>query len=126
MVELGLKAVLLNAEILQEANSQGQNLFSEIQECQWSVVLLSAEHLVSSEIDKVLQNEIFRENLVLLGIDEAHLLVPWGKDFRQAYCQIPLLRKCLPSHTAIVLVTATLSTGHDFRSLCNKFDFKAG
>ncbi|KAF8810191.1 hypothetical protein BYT27DRAFT_7092691 [Phlegmacium glaucopus] len=126
IVELGLNAVSLNAETLQAANTQGRNLFSEIQECQWSVVLLSAERLVSSEIDKVLRNENFRDNLVLLGIDEAHLLVPWGKDFRQAYRQIPLLHKRLPSHTAIVLVTATLSTGRDFRSLCNEFNFKAG
>jgi len=40
MVELGLKAVSLNAETLQVANSEGRNLFSEIQECQWICTLL--------------------------------------------------------------------------------------
>lgn len=62
----------------------------------------------------------------MLGIDEAHVLVPWGKDFRQAYRQIPLFRKRLPPHTAIVTATATLSSGRDFTSLCNEFGFKPG
>jgi hypothetical protein len=116
----------LTAESLQAASLEGRNLFSEIQQCQWPVVLLSAERLASTEIDKILRDETFRENLVLLGIDEAHVLVPWGKDFRQAYRQIPLLRKRLPPHTAIVTVTATLSAGRDFTSLCNELGFKHG
>ncbi|KAF8814139.1 hypothetical protein BYT27DRAFT_7250321 [Phlegmacium glaucopus] len=126
MVELGLKAILLNAESLQVANTEGQNLFSEIQESQWAVVLLSAERLASTEIDKILRDQTFRQNLVLLGIDESHLLVPWGKDFRQAYHQISLLRKRLPPHTAIVMATATLSAGRDFTSLCKELDLKHG
>ena len=116
----------MTAESLRAANSEGRNLFSEIQQCEWSVVLLSAERLASTEIDNILRDETFRENLILLGIDEAHVLVPWGKDFRQAYRQIPLLRKRLPPHTAIVTVTATLSAGRDFTSLCNELGFKQG
>ena len=81
IIELGLKAISLTAASLQAANSEGRNLFSEIQQCQWPVVLLSVERLASTEINNILRDKTFRENLVLLGIDEAHVLVPWGKDF---------------------------------------------
>jgi len=40
---------------------------------------LQAANLGAAEVDNILQDEMFRENLVLLGIDEAHVLVPWGK-----------------------------------------------
>ena len=56
------------------------------------IVFLYAERLASPEIDKLLRDDRFRRDLVLLGIDEAHLLVPWGKEFWKAYHQISLLR----------------------------------
>ncbi|KAF9478507.1 hypothetical protein BDN70DRAFT_808755, partial [Pholiota conissans] len=68
----------------------------------------------------------FRRNLVLLGIDEAHVLDPWGKDFRQAYRQIGLLRNRLPAHTSLVAVTATLCPGKETRSLCSALNLKPG
>ena len=81
----------LSAESLSAASREGRNLFGEIRLCQWSVVLLSAERLASKEVDAVLQNETFRKNLVVYGIDEAHVLVPWSVDFRVAYHQAAIL-----------------------------------
>jgi superfamily II DNA helicase RecQ len=101
-------------------------LLKEISECQWDIVLLSAERLVSPDVDAILRNEMFRENLILLGIDEAHVLVPWGKDFRKAYHQIFLLRRRLPAHAALIAVSATISPGPEFNSLCERLGLKAG
>ena len=100
-------------------------MLKEISECQWDIVLLSAERLVSPDVDAILRNEKFRENLVLLGIDEAHVLVPWGKDFRKAYHQIFLLRRRLPDHVALIAVSATISPGPEFNSLCERLELKA-
>ena len=88
-------------------------------------MLLSAERLVSPDVDAILRNEKFRENLVLLGIDEAHVLVPWGKDFRKAYHQNFLLRRRLPDHVALIAVSATISPGPEFNSLCERLELKA-
>ncbi|RDB15447.1 Werner syndrome ATP-dependent helicase [Hypsizygus marmoreus] len=123
IMEIGMKAISLNSETLAEASREGRNLYDEIRACEWPIVLLSAERLVSKELDKIIRDSFFRTNLVLLGIDEAHVLVPWEKDFRQAYLQIGLLRKCLPSHVAIVAVTATLTPGPAYNSLCTELGF---
>jgi len=72
----GLKAVSLTAETLEAASKESRNLLKEISECQWDIILLSAERLISTDVDAILRNEKFRENLILLGIDEAHVLVP--------------------------------------------------
>ncbi|KAJ3515927.1 hypothetical protein NLJ89_g1461 [Agrocybe chaxingu] len=92
----------------------------------WSIVLLSAERLASKDVDRVIRSEHFRQNLVLVGIDEAHVLVPWGKTFRTAYQQISSLRKRLPAHTAVVAVTATLARGREERALFKELGLKEG
>jgi superfamily II DNA helicase RecQ len=77
---VGLKAVSLSTETLSLASCEGHNLFDKIGLCQWSVVLLSAERLTSKEL---VHNETFQKNLNLVvhGIDKAHVLVPWSIDF---------------------------------------------
>lgn len=126
MLELGIKAIALSSEALQAATAEGRDLLKEIRQCKWAVVLLSAERLVSPEVDAIVRDPQFRKNLVLLGIDETHLLVPWGKDFRQAYRQMALLHKRLPKHTALVAVTATLAEGREMSSLISALGLKPG
>ncbi|KAF8955674.1 P-loop containing nucleoside triphosphate hydrolase protein [Flammula alnicola] len=121
-----LKAVSVNAETLRAAANEGRDMLREIRHCEWSIVILSAERLVSREIDSILRDEDFRKNLVVFGIDEVHVLVPWGKDFREAYRQIALLPKRLPKHTSLIAVTATLSAGRDFYDLLAALELKEG
>ncbi|PPQ95546.1 hypothetical protein CVT26_008571 [Gymnopilus dilepis] len=124
--DIGLGSVAVCAETLTRFSQDGRDLFREIRQCQWPIVLLSPERLTSKEVDVVLRDEYFRSNLILFGIDEAHVLVPWGKEFRKAYHQISSLLKRLPSHTTLVAVTATLSAGNDYVSLCNELNLKPG
>jgi superfamily II DNA helicase RecQ len=99
-------------------------LLKGVCEGRWSVVRLSAkERLVSPNVYSILRNKTFQENFVLLGIDEAHIVVPWGKDFRQTYHQVLVLRRRLPS---LVAVSATISPGEEFNSLRSASDLKAG
>jgi len=74
--ELDLRALSLNAETLQLAAKNDRNVIEEIGRCLWEI-FLSAERLASPEIDKLIRDNHFRCNLILLGIDEAHLLVPY-------------------------------------------------
>ncbi|PPQ84871.1 hypothetical protein CVT26_011801 [Gymnopilus dilepis] len=66
----------LTAESIYEASKEARNLLKEVCERKWSVVLLSAERLVSPDVDSVIRDPRFRKNLVSLGIDETHVLVP--------------------------------------------------
>ncbi|CAA7262720.1 unnamed protein product [Cyclocybe aegerita] len=115
--EYGLKAICLTAESLHAASKEGRNLLQEIRRCEWSIVLLSAERLVSREVDTILRDSNFQANLIVFGINKTHLLVPWGKDFRKVYRQIALLRFRLPDHTALVAASATLSEEDDYVAL---------
>lgn len=62
--DFGLTAISLTAESLQAAMKVGRNLLKEVCEGRWSVVLLSAERLVSPDVDSILRNQSFRQNLV--------------------------------------------------------------
>ncbi|KAG6887537.1 hypothetical protein C0992_011878 [Termitomyces sp. T32_za158] len=76
-------------------------------------------------MDHVLRHPEFCANAVLLGIDEAHVLTPWGKEFRPVYKQIENLRHRLSKHCITVAVTATLSPGKETNALCKSLGFKA-
>ncbi|KAF8056183.1 ATP-dependent DNA helicase RecQ [Lyophyllum atratum] len=126
MGEIGMRAVALNAESISKAFDEGRNLYREIAACHWSIVLLSAERLTSKEFDAVIRNETFQENVAVLGIDEAHVLVPWSLEFRTAYQQILLLHRRLPDHVALVVATATLAPGPAYDALCSALDLRPG
>ena len=68
-----LKAVSLTAKSLAAASKEGGNFLKETSECQDSMGHRDplAEQLVSPEVDGILRNEKFGENLTLLGIDDA-------------------------------------------------------
>jgi superfamily II DNA helicase RecQ len=117
METLGLKATSINADTLHAASQEGRNLLKEIGSCMWPIVVLSAERLTSKDVDNIVCNENFCNNVVLLGIDETHVLIPWGKGFHLAYQQIGLMHKWLPSHVAVVAETATLASGYDYDAL---------
>jgi len=74
--ELDLRVLSLNAETLRLVAKNDRNDIDEIGRCLCEIVFLSTERLASPEIDKLIRNNHFRCNLILLGIDEAHLLVP--------------------------------------------------
>ncbi|KAF9528831.1 P-loop containing nucleoside triphosphate hydrolase protein [Crepidotus variabilis] len=120
--KFGLRTVSINAETIRAASDEGRNLMKEVRLCKWPIVLLSAERLVNKDFDTILRDPNFRHNLVVLGIDEAHLVVPWGKDFRKAYSRIAHLMRRLPSHTPVVSVTATLSE-KDEQELCTQLGY---
>ncbi|KAF8716103.1 hypothetical protein AX14_012422 [Amanita brunnescens Koide BX004] len=124
MQEFGLSSISLSAKTLVEASNEGRDLYNEIRCGRWSIIFVSPERLISREFDHLIRDVHFRESLVLLGIDEAHVLVPWGHDFHVAYRQIGSLHKRLPSHVARIAVTATLAPGKAFNALLEALQLK--
>ncbi|KIJ59305.1 hypothetical protein HYDPIDRAFT_100947 [Hydnomerulius pinastri MD-312] len=47
-------------------------------------------------------------NILLLSVDEAHIVDHWGKGFRLAYRQIGRVGKCVLYNLPLLAVTATL------------------
>ncbi|KDQ59625.1 hypothetical protein JAAARDRAFT_192127 [Jaapia argillacea MUCL 33604] len=126
MKDLRIQAVAINAESVQIASRKGRDIWKEVRTCKWLAVVLSAERLTSNEADEVLQDETFWANLLLLGIDEAHVVVPWGEHFRQDYHQMGLIQKHLPEGVAFVAATATLAPGKEQDDLCGLLGLRKG
>ncbi|KAH7916987.1 hypothetical protein BV22DRAFT_1027127 [Leucogyrophana mollusca] len=118
MDELGIHAISVNAEALQSTAHEGRNLVTEIRHCEWSASPWSPERLIDHAVDGLLRDPVFRENILLLAIDETHIIDHWGKAFRKAYQQIGLLRKQLPAHVPLVAVTDTLVPGAEQANIC--------
>ena len=124
--ELGLDAIALHADTIDRAVAEGCDIYKEIKQGRWPVVFLSPERLVSPEFDQILRDKGFRANIMLIGLDELHVMVPWGKDFRKAYHSMAILPKRLPTHVPIIGTSATVTPGKDFAEICKLLALKPG
>ncbi|KAH7914697.1 ATP-dependent DNA helicase RecQ [Hygrophoropsis aurantiaca] len=126
MMELGIKAIAVNSTTIRSAYDDGRNIFKEIRRCEWAAVLLSVELLCSEHVEDILEDDNFLNNLVQLGLDETHVVLEWGGDFRPAYCQLGLIHKRLPSRVPLLAVTATLEPGRAYDDICKTLNLRKG
>ena len=87
MEQHGIKAISLDAENLQ-AYGDTPEVYAQLRRCEWQVIIVSPEWLVTPEFDRVIRNDQFRRNLALYVVDEAHVVATWGASFRRAYSDI--------------------------------------
>ncbi|KIJ10722.1 hypothetical protein PAXINDRAFT_85604, partial [Paxillus involutus ATCC 200175] len=91
-----------------------------------TMVLLSPEQLKSTRFsDDVIQDK-FNQRIVLMAVDEAHLLNSWGKALRPAYMQIGYLRARLVMYPAVLATTATLEKGGPTTSVYETLGMEKG
>lgn len=119
MSELGLKLLVINEETKAEANENNRpDLWARaVNDLSISIVVMSPEQLKSSEYAQTLEKEYFSNRIFALTVDEAHLLLTWGKIFRKPFQQIGLARSRLPDNTVLIALTATMRGGEAVKSV---------
>lgn len=98
LIANGIPAAALNSMQPEEERQQIKQLCVQ---GKIKLLYVSPERLMS-EMDYLL----YRLNLSLIAIDEAHCISQWGHDFRPEYTQLSVLKKNFPSIPLIAL-TAT-------------------
>jgi superfamily II DNA helicase RecQ len=84
-------------------------------------VLLSPEIALSERFKtKVLHDQAFRDHLVLVAIDELHVVSEWGQRWRSSYSRLALLRDLIGRSVPWLGCSATLDpvTLVEVRDLC--------
>jgi superfamily II DNA helicase RecQ len=85
------------------------------------LVLLSPEIALSEKFKtKVLYDQAFRDHLVLVAVDEIHVVSQWGQHWRKPYSRLSLLRDIIGKSVPWLGCSATLDpvTLLEVRDLC--------
>ncbi|KAJ7573715.1 P-loop containing nucleoside triphosphate hydrolase protein [Mycena floridula] len=122
LLKYDLVGLVINAETYQAALLDPNNRVDLWEKARndekISMLIISPEQLVSDHFRKMLNDESYWTRVCALGVDEVHLVVPWGAQFRQPFRQIALARSRLPDTAVLIVLTATMRTGLPFQSVC--------
>ncbi|KAF5319072.1 hypothetical protein D9758_018977 [Tetrapyrgos nigripes] len=102
------------------------NLEKLISECNtWNVICVDPEHLASPEWSSIIENDIFKSNLILFAVDEVHLVNSWGSSGFRPHFQLigNFAQGCLPANVPIVALTATSPVGPETTAICDALGF---
>ncbi|KAI0074877.1 hypothetical protein K474DRAFT_1577436, partial [Panus rudis PR-1116 ss-1] len=111
MKKFGIHAVALDAESIREAKRQGVDIYKKVEDGETPMVILSPERLTEAKFDRLLRDQKLRENIVAYIVDEAHVVIPWGIQFRKDYAEICRARHRIPADTPMLAMTATSRHG---------------
>jgi len=98
--EVGIDSTFINSSL---SYKEVHDRINGIRQGIHKLVYVAPERLESAEFSQMLQTL----PISLLAVDEAHCLSQWGHDFRPSYLRIPNLIEQLPSHPAVLALTAT-------------------
>ncbi|KAI0261207.1 P-loop containing nucleoside triphosphate hydrolase protein, partial [Gloeopeniophorella convolvens] len=110
MTRMGLRAISLDSHTMRAAVDSGRNVYKEILQGAWQILVVSPERLGQPEFNKVIRSDAVQSRLALVAVDEAHVVVPWSKDFREDYKKISSLFLRIKSDCPVLLLTATLTS----------------
>ncbi|KAI1781866.1 P-loop containing nucleoside triphosphate hydrolase protein [Ganoderma leucocontextum] len=83
-IQAGLRTLVINADTAdKERREKKADIWDRAPD--QHVLLLAPEQLSSKGFQDLLLKKVFQHRVVALGVDEAHLLVTWGKSFRKAF-----------------------------------------
>ena len=77
-----IKAITLDTENFQ-AYGDTAEVYAQLRRCEWQVIIMSPEWLVTPEFDRLIRNDHFCHNLALYVVDEAHVVATWGASFHR-------------------------------------------
>ncbi|KAI1781695.1 P-loop containing nucleoside triphosphate hydrolase protein, partial [Ganoderma leucocontextum] len=116
-VQAGLQSLVINADTADKERRENQADIWDRAPDQ-HVLLLAPEQLSSKGFENLLLNTAFQRRVVALGVDEAHLLVTWGKSFRKKFEVIGPARVRFDFPPILIVLTATLRTGAHYHGVC--------
>ncbi|KZV89645.1 hypothetical protein EXIGLDRAFT_650013, partial [Exidia glandulosa HHB12029] len=121
LIALGLRIVIINKETLARG---ARAVWTAAGDPATQLLLLSPEILLSKSFEQLL-NTIFALRVVLLIVDEVHLLLTWGAAFRKVFRQIGLLRSRFPGKVQIIALSATVMPGAEVNDICASLGLRA-
>ncbi|KIY48923.1 P-loop containing nucleoside triphosphate hydrolase protein [Fistulina hepatica ATCC 64428] len=123
LCKLGLKAAAVNARTVEESrrNSHIPDPWLTAKS-HANVLCLSPEMLKNSKaFESLLISSEFKERVVGLIVDEAHMVYRWGANFRKEFLDIGITRVRLPPRVCLLLMTATLRPGRPRNEVLKQF-----
>jgi len=102
ITRIGGSPFFLNADTI------SMKVLTDIQNGKYTHVLISPELSISDKFHATAIHPVFKEQLRLVVIDEAHLVSQWGKGFRTEYARLGQLRSLFGSHVPWFACSATL------------------
>ncbi|KAI9063586.1 hypothetical protein FKP32DRAFT_1571683, partial [Trametes sanguinea] len=114
----GFSTLIINKDTTDRAKREvpPRNIWDRVPAIE--VLLLSPEQLSSANFAALLKNKEYQSRVVVLGVDEIHLLNTWGKTFRREFLEIGSVRMRFDHRPQIIALSATLRAGAPFRSVC--------
>jgi superfamily II DNA helicase RecQ len=83
-------------------------LFQEIKEGKYTHILMGPEQALGKEMRKAIRSPCFQKRLVMVAIDEVHLVSQWGDGFRKDYAKLVALRGLIPRKVPFIACSVTL------------------
>jgi ATP-dependent DNA helicase RecQ len=95
-------ATFINAE------NKTDKLLEEIKDKKYRRVYMGPEQLQCDNVRKIVRSEEWAKDLLAYVIDEAHVVIQWGKTFRPIYATLAEIRHLNSRKVPILAMTATL------------------
>ncbi|EIW80690.1 hypothetical protein CONPUDRAFT_57744, partial [Coniophora puteana RWD-64-598 SS2] len=125
MQRMGISAIALDSGSLAAVRQAEGNVFRDIWKGVYQVVIVSPERLTTKAMDDVLRSRSFRKHAGAYIVDEAHVVVPWSVDFRDAYGDVTRALSRLPPRIPVLAMTATLTKALEGK-LLTQLNFRRG
>ncbi|KAH9943515.1 P-loop containing nucleoside triphosphate hydrolase protein [Amylocystis lapponica] len=121
----GLTTLVINADTIEQARHAHRDLWAEARSGV-AAILLAPEQLKTKGFDSLIADKAFQSRVIAMGVDEVHLLVTWGAQFRPAFRQIGHMRLRLSSNPILIGLSATLRCGPPFLAVCGFLGLREG
>lgn len=84
---------------------------TEVETGEFDIIFTSPESLLSrSTFRSMIGSQVYRDNLMCVAIDEAHLVEKWGNEFRRDFARLGEIRSLLSSGINVMALTATATS----------------
>jgi superfamily II DNA helicase RecQ len=105
------------------ANQQGRDLWQEAMDLKYDLYAFSPEMLIQDHFNKWVTSAKVAKNLAFFFVDEAHMILTWGKTFCLAYERLPAMQARLRSTVTWSAMSASVSEPGGWREIQNILGF---